>query len=269
MNSRELTWTGNQAAVSPPPTVNGILLDWESSSGFSSTDREWYTALLKKLEETLSPHNLLLTMAGGGEWASNLVEIKPEAIQYLDWLNIMAYDMGKQTHSTMEDAIFAYNKWKDFGFPSKKLTLGVPFYGRSWSDAKSYANILEEFTVDGPEDDEAGGFYFNGITTIKKKTQMVIDEECLGIMIWELSHDNLNQSNSLLTAIYEVLLATGVSENQINIKKEIFSNSEKPMVFDIKGRSVNKKLHNKMMLAPGQYFIKEKKNEIIKEIRNK
>jgi len=42
--------------------------------------------------------------------------------------------------------------------------------------------------------------YYNGINTIKQKTQFALKEKMAGVMIWEISQD-LNDDRSLLKAI--------------------------------------------------------------------
>ena len=62
-------------------------------------------------------------------------------------------------------------------------------------------NSLKQFTSSSDED-EAGGFYFNNIETIRRKTRHGLSEGLAGIMIWELSMDT-NDNTSLLKAIDE------------------------------------------------------------------
>lgn len=182
--------------------IDGVDMDWEQPNGFNSTDRANYTQLLKELHASLKPKGLLLTMAGG-TWS---YEINREGRQYLDWLNVMAYDMGKPEHSTMEDAERAIKWWTDYGFELSELTLGVPFYGTNSSGTqRGYSNIVDENSLVDPATDMAGGYYFNGVNTIKKKAQMVLDKDMLGIMIWEISLDKYNHDLSLLPAIDDVL----------------------------------------------------------------
>lgn len=225
--------------------IQGVDMDWEQPNGFTSTDRTNYTTLLKELDESLSPHNLLLTMAGG-TWS---YEINREGRQYLDWLNIMAYDMGKPDHATMDDAYRALKWWRDYGFELNELNLGVPFYGTNSSGVqRGYADIIDENSVSSPDEDIAGGYHYNGVTTIKEKTQLVLDSACLGVMIWELSLDKFNHSLSLLNAINEKIEATTVSPKNINNKHKENKltnldniSKSKAIVYDLKGRTLNEK----------------------------
>lgn len=251
--------------------IQGVDMDWEQPNGFNSTDRANYTSLLKDLDEALNPHDLLLTMAGG-TWS---YEINREGRQYLDWLNIMAYDMGKPDHSTFDDALDAILWWRKYGFELDELTLGLPFYGTNSSGTqRGYSDLVDNVGIDGPDDDETGGFHFNGVTTIKKKVQLAIDSMCLGVMIWEVSLDKLNESTSLLTAIYQAL---GVSSTMPDIMNPQFdkrkytvdlgSLDENAVLFDLKGRTVMGLGLKKGNVARGQFIIKDnqEKKKLLKK----
>jgi len=97
------------------------------------------------------------------------------------------------------------NYWKGRGLPASKAVLGVPFYGRnSW---ETFAQLVNRGA--NPYADTYNGIGYNGITTIKNKTNLAWDQGG-GIMIWELSGDfNANNPNSLLSAIHEVVLNRG------------------------------------------------------------
>ncbi|MBS0000466.1 MAG: hypothetical protein KFF73_15910 [Cyclobacteriaceae bacterium] len=117
-------------------------------------------------------------------------------------------------HSSFEDAIGSgssqtstglaywinYRKW-----PESKFLLGVPFYGRDFDDRQgagiSYADILEMY----PEAwayDQAANIYYNGMPTMSRKAQYIVDQRFSGIMIWELAQDHPTDSLSLLNAIH-------------------------------------------------------------------
>jgi GH18 family chitinase len=179
--------------------LNGADLDWEP---VGEPNKDYYSQLVKDLRDSFTPHHLKLTVAVTADGQ----EIRPWAIQYVDWLNIMAYDMG-YPHSTLDGAIQALNNWENYGFPfygtpRAKEVLGVPFYGKTANnDVNTYAEIMSKFHPQ-PEDDKVNGFSFNGINTIKDKTKYSFGYG--GIMIWELSQDTLG-STSLLNAIDETV----------------------------------------------------------------
>lgn len=172
---------------------DGVVLDWEPVS--TVTDRDSYTLLIEALKSTLSPHGLSLGAAVSAQGS----ELNPSAINAIDRLHVMAYDMGTP-HSTYADAAAAIGHWEAFGFPPSKLILGLPFYGRDASGSyNAYKDIVAQYHP-APDVDEVNGIYFNGIDTIKKKTRFVVDHRYGGVMFWEITQDS-DDAASLLTAI--------------------------------------------------------------------
>ncbi len=185
--------------------LDGADLDWEPVS--TSTDRNNYTTLIQELKASLASHGLILTVALAG-WGS---EINTAAIGSIDWVNIMAYDMG-MPHSSFDGAISTLNHWENFGFDRKKLNLGVPFYGKDSNNPINwyiYKQIIDTYHP-GPEADwidlagTTDDISFSGINSIESKTSYVLNCGYGGIMIWEISQDSTD-STSLLTAIGDTI----------------------------------------------------------------
>lgn len=178
--------------------LDGVDLDFEVA--FSDDDRDNFSEMVYELHESLKPYGLLLTIAVYPIGNSN-VDIRPWAIEYVDWLNIMVYNFG-YPHSTFVHAMRSLNYWEDYGTPREKEVLGIPFYGKDIDNtAYSYRTIMSLYNPP-PDVDEIAGISFNGINTVKEKTNYGINTGCAGVMIWELSHDT-QDSTSLLNAIDE------------------------------------------------------------------
>jgi GH18 family chitinase len=177
-------------------SLDGVDIDWEYPDGGASSNN--YSSLMQQLSTALHNNGKLLTAAvvatGGSSIQSNV-------FGYVDFLNLMAYDGGGSNHSTYDYALQSLNYWKGRGLPSAKAILGVPFYGRSSSEYVAYNTLLNRGA--SANADSFQGIGYNGIPTIKSKTNLAFDQGG-GIMIWELSHDVTN-SNSLLTAIDQVV----------------------------------------------------------------
>jgi len=172
---------------------DGVDLDWEPVT--SELDKVNYSLLIQELKTALSPHNLSLSIAVSAQGS----EFNSAAIPYIDWVGVMAYDMGTP-HSTYDDSIAALLHWQDRGVPVERLVLGVPFYGRKADGAYfAYEYIVANYHP-LPSQDEVAGIYFNGIDTIQRKTAYVIQNSFGGISIWEIPEDTTDES-SLLTAI--------------------------------------------------------------------
>jgi chitinase len=100
--------------------------------------------------------------------------------------------------------------------PKEKLVAGVPFYAYLFQSSTSAANaegvayrdILTRYpNQDAHLKDNVGLAYYNGIPTIQRKAQYIVDKELGGIMIWEISQDSSNADVSLLHAIDAVVKA--------------------------------------------------------------
>jgi len=99
------------------------------------------------------------------------------------------------------------NRVVNGGIDLNKLCLGLPFYGRkiqNHSEAISYSEIMTRYNP-SPEADEADGYYFNGVETVKQKTGYALNSNLSGIMIWELGQD-IQDERSLLQAIYQLAI---------------------------------------------------------------
>ena len=120
--------------------LDGIDLDWEyptsSSAGISSSpnDTKNFNLLLADLRAVLG-NDKLLTMASSAN--AKYVDFKT-AIQYLDFVNIMTYDMGKPPYHnaglytssmTKRSCNESVNLHYQAGVPYEKIVLGIPFYG--------------------------------------------------------------------------------------------------------------------------------------------
>ncbi|MBX0288926.1 carbohydrate-binding protein [Hymenobacter sp. HSC-4F20] len=194
------TFVANLVSFANQYNLDGVDIDWEyPDAGASATN---YAALMQQLSTEMHNRGKLLTaavVATGGAGVLNSV------FGYVDFLNLMAYDANNFDHSTYDYAVQSINYWKGRGLPASKTVLGVPFYGRpSW---ESYAQLLARGA--SPNADVFNGVGYNGIPTIKSKTNLAFDQAS-GIMIWELSQDATG-ANSLLTAINQVVLQRGGS----------------------------------------------------------
>lgn len=185
------------------------LLQWCLDNGFDGVDYDWefpanqeerraYSQLLQETAEAFRPHGFRVSVALG-----HTQRLEQAAYDAVDAIHLMTYDMGAR-HATERDADSSLRRLIHSGAPREKIMFGVPFYGRKMDDrnvAMAYNSIIKQYAP-SPDEDEAGGFYFNNIETIRRKTRYAIEEGLAGIMIWELSMD-MNDDTSLLKAIDE------------------------------------------------------------------
>ncbi len=179
--------------------LDGIDMDWEYPDPDTGTEQQDYELLMQELGAALHAEGQLLTAAVVAlGWTGN--GITSGVFDDVDFLNIMAYDGGDGAlHSPYSYAVDALNYWLGRGLPASKAVVGVPFYGRpSW---QGYSALISQGA--DPYSDIYGNVHYNGINTIKDKTQLALNQAS-GIMIWELSFDT-NDQTSLITAIHEVV----------------------------------------------------------------
>ncbi|MCK8522950.1 glycosyl hydrolase family 18 protein [Aquimarina sp. D1M17] len=175
--------------------LDGVDMDWEYPR--EGNEPQNFELLMQELGQALHSRGKLLTAAVVvSGW--NADGVSNGVFDDVDFLNIMAYD-GPE-HSTMAQAEGGLNYWLGRGLPKEKAILGVPFYSRP--QAQSYASLLAQGA--SPNSDSFQGNNYNGVPTIKAKTQMALDRAG-GVMMWELSHDTTDPNTSLLAAINSVI----------------------------------------------------------------
>ena len=184
--------------------LDGVDVDWEYPD-VENRSAEDNVLLMRQLRDSLHAANKKLTAAVvhyGNQGEGTLDEI----FEIVDWLNLMAYDDDKGQpipHSPYSLAEKSINYWvKERGLPAHKTVLGLPFYGKPRRPNLSHYKDLLAAGAD-PMQDEFDSIYYNGIATIKRKTELALDEGLSGVMIWEISQDT-HDDRSLLKAINDV-----------------------------------------------------------------
>jgi len=189
-------FANNMLAFANQYNLDGIDIDWEYPS--DGTEANNFVTMMQTLSNTMHANGKLCTIAVIGDYGTSILNGVFAAV---DWLMIMAYDDNNYQHSTYDLAVQCMNYWLGRGVPASKAILGVPFYGRPTGE--SYAQLLARGA--DPYSDTFDGVGYNGITTIKNKTNLAFDRGG-GIMMWELSNDVTSQY-SLVSAIHEVVVS--------------------------------------------------------------
>jgi chitinase len=188
---------------------DGLDVDIE---GPSITDG--YGELIAELAKTLKPKGKLLTAALSKGYGGD--KVPASVFEHFDFVNVMAYDGAGPwdpkrpgQHSSMEHAKANVAYWLDRGLPKAKAVLGVPFYGYGFGPAfrkrdYPYAEVVAAHPGAENVDQVGDTIWYNGIPTIRAKTQYVVDKQLGGVMIWSLDSDATGDK-SLLSAVHDVL----------------------------------------------------------------
>jgi len=207
--------------------LDGIDIDWEyptsSEAEISSSpdDTENYTLLMRDIRKQIG-NDKLLTLAS--DKSAGYIDFR--AIdQYIDFVNVMAYDMAKcpKHHAGMyrsemtgryscEESIQLH---LDAGIPMNKLVFGMPFYGHGRNEVPFYIDYKEIVKLQGltPQwDDMAKIPYMTNAEgevvlnyeiprSIAIKCDYIHEKGMKGAMYWEYSADDY--SGPLRKAVYE------------------------------------------------------------------
>lgn len=197
--------------------LDGADVDWEFPEPFEPSFSD-FVSLMRELSDSLRPAGKKLTAAVESHHEHYTYGVSDEIFPIVDWLNIMTYDneyIGSHRphpltpHSPYWLQLVAYDQWvTQRGLPSDKAVMGVPFYGKARNKrglpyhrllamgADPYSDVYADPSSDTPD-----SVYYNGIRTIKKRTQHAM-ANAAGIMIWHIMEDTTGQY-SLLKAIHE------------------------------------------------------------------
>ena len=177
--------------------LDGVDMDWEYPR--EGNEPRNFELLMEELGQAMRSRGKLLTAAVVAlGWTAD--GVLSGVFDDVDFLNLMAYD-GGNPHSPYSYAEQSLNYWVGRGLPRSKAIIGVPFYGRNGGQFITYRDLLAQGA--SPNSDSFNGFSYNGIPTIKAKTELAL-QNAGGIMIWELSQDTSNPQTSLLVAINQV-----------------------------------------------------------------
>lgn len=179
----------------------------------------YYGTFIKQLADSLKPQGKLLTAAVG--WGAE--NIPNSCLPLFDWVNLMAYDYkgnwnlaNPGQHSPYSFAQQMIKDWVKRGVKKESLCLGLPFYGYGFykmPGSFNYVDILARFPEAWQKDQVGDTIYYNGMSTIWKKTKLALAETS-GVMIWELSND-VKSDKSLLKVISSTVDSLKTSASNI------------------------------------------------------
>lgn len=153
--------------------LDGVDIDWEypampgeEGNVYRPEDKENFTLMFEAIRKELDilekedgQKKLLTTAVAGWEEFIPHSEMG-KAQQYLDFVNLMTYDLFSGDTTVHHAGLYATDKFKTrksadngvkaylgAGVPASKIVLGIPFYGRSFTLGKDSKTILGEVSV--------------------------------------------------------------------------------------------------------------------------
>ncbi len=154
--------------------LDGVDFDWEypcvpsNNMTASPEDKYNFTLMLKAVREALDAipggkHYYNTIASGADTYFCENVEMR-EIIKYLDYINVMTYDLKcgfhalTGHHTNLYPAIgdYFYNScdramrmFHDYGIPKDKLVMGCGFYSRQWTGVPNVNNGFLQLTKEG------------------------------------------------------------------------------------------------------------------------
>jgi chitinase len=163
--------------------LDGVDIDWEypglrgEDNVFRPEDKQNFTLMFQELRKELdalsakTSRKYLLTTAI--PCFSRFIEITEmgKASEYLDYVNVMAYDFFvagdtaghhanlfySENYDKEDSGDRAFKEYTKAGVPAGKLVLGLPFYGRSW-----FMKTSDNYGINRPVDSvtRGGGYSY-------------------------------------------------------------------------------------------------------------
>ncbi len=173
--------------------LDGVELDWEYPKQETEAS---YETLVLDLAEALHAMDKELSAAVAGaaaadESAAVSKMITPKALEALDFIEIMAYDLHTTEHSPLWFARTSTEYWLN-QLPKEKVVLGVPLYARpSWVQYRhlvaanpeyAYINYVEAGVVSKLDSS------YNGLPLLHDKAVYAL-KKAGGIMFFDINED--------------------------------------------------------------------------------
>ncbi|WP_421385062.1 glycosyl hydrolase family 18 protein [Bacillus salacetis] len=204
--------------------LDGIDIDFEHPR--SQDDARHLAAFMKELKTELKAVDKELSIAVyskvdsvTGQENKSVVFI-PSMFHDVDYVNIMAYDgqwdggynaANLSPYPYTENVVHYWSGlFEEHGLSKDKLVLGVPFYAQPEDPAESvltYGAVIRKGAENAAKDSvtiDGVTYHYNGKDTIRKKTELALQNEFGGMMLWEAGHDAQGEQ-SLTRVISKVL----------------------------------------------------------------
>ena len=126
--------------------IDGVDIDWETPTVATKTN---FTKLMKKLYTRVKENNnshIVTAATAGGPWQYPRFDLE-NSIKYIDFINLMTYDLQTNSNSTHHNGLYRSSKgytltqctidqsiplYNAVNVPNSKILVGIPFYGRKF-----------------------------------------------------------------------------------------------------------------------------------------
>ncbi len=212
--------------------LDGIDIDWEypgsdmAEISASPRDVANYNLLMRDIRAAIGPDKLLTQATASTAEYYDFPGLEP----YIDWTNIMAYDLGWAPYHnaplypselvdpesiSVDECVKAHLAC---GVKPEKLVLGVPFYGHGVQGFPRRVDLTQADKLEGYEyhwhevsqvpyltDAVTGEFAFgyDNVESLRIKCEYALKQGLKGAMFWEYSGDNA--AGDLRRTLYQTL----------------------------------------------------------------
>lgn len=263
--------------------LDGIDIDWEfpgnnsSNESSPSNEKQNYTLLMRDLREALGS-DYLLTMASSAD--PGYYDFRG-CIQYLDFVNVMTYDMSgpPNHHSALYRGGKVGNGWLvadesikrhlNAGIPHDKLVMGLAFYGNSGAGSQISLQEIENGIKSGKWTDhwddvakvpyvtDSNGKFaygYDNARSLTVKCQYIVDKELAGGMYWEYANDN--NVGTERNTVYDCLLGTALVPEAVEQVMVCPSAPQADGIFNLAGQRVSRMPQHGVVISGGKKIVK-------------
>lgn len=214
--------------------IDGVDIDWEyptqgdAGIAFRSDDTQNLTKVVQELRTAIGPKRTISVATVSSGLYVNLRALS----KYVDYFNLMTYDMGTppshnaplfQSEYVQSISIDqAVQRFLDQGIPGSQIVLGLPFYGHASenfpTDVKnSEAHLVENFFYNWDEDAKVPymttrtgciAYSFDDARSLSIKCSYARNRKLRGVMCW--SYDGDDSENTLLNAVNSAMKSTEI-----------------------------------------------------------
>jgi GH18 family chitinase len=288
--SRLNTWCNNIINFIITNGIHGWDLDWEfpNTASARTAHANMLTKMRQKIDSTNSANCTFykISIAVGGGYTDRLVKtcwnpahtdyITQTAINQVDYFNIMTYDgnigsapcsFASHQHTGLVDK--AYTDWTtDYTIPASKISIGCGFYNNAGTAFSSGGNNSTYYNQNYWA---TGGA---GCPTLQWDMNYIKGKSGSGIIIWELTQDNLCSGTtptcySLLDCLYQwtitnwgtftpqtcVALSLDTNTYNYNSNQPIIDSNYTYNIWDLSGRFIMTTNNLKYSSLPDGFYI--------------